>query len=104
MYDEPLTSTPKRIGPMPSGYLAERQAARNIYTELHQFIDETRKEWDDKVPFSTWLGACKGFTLYELGIIRGSVKDSNARSKGKLFFWKLMQARKEKRKPKQPTI
>jgi len=100
------TSTAKRIAPMPPGYLAEREAARNIYTELHQFIDETRKAWNDKVAFGTWLGACKGFTRYELGIIRGSVNDSNARHKGKLFFWKLVEARKQKRRqqPHQMTI
>lgn len=99
-------NTPQRIGPMPAGYLAERQAARNIYTELHQFIDETRKAWHDKVSFSRWLGQCRDFTPHELRVIRDGMRDSTARNKGALFFYKLVEARKRKRRqhPLQMTI
>lgn len=68
---------------------------KNIHGALHQFIDETRKEWKDTTPFGTWLGVCKRFSLWELHIIRGSVRGSKARSPARLFFYKLRQARKK---------
>lgn len=65
-----------------------------LHSELHAFIDETRKEWGDTLPFGRWLGLLKGIPLSTLYQIRGSIRDSNAQTPAKLFFWKIKELKK----------
>lgn len=69
---------------------------KNIHSELHEFIAETRKDFGDTATkgvgsFGFYLRVLKKVPLSTLYIIRGSVRDSNAREKAKLFFWKIKQ-------------
>lgn len=86
-------TTPKRISdfriPAP-----QPVANANLHTEVHEFIDETRKEFEDALPFGRWLAACKGFTLFELRDVRAWVRGSKAKAPAKLFFWKLRELKK----------
>ena len=67
-----------------------------IHSELHEFIDETRKEWNDLANFGYWLGRTKDIPMSTLYQIRASIRESNAKTPAKLFFWKI----KELNKPK----
>lgn len=71
-----------------------------LHTELHQFVEDTRKEWSDPLPFGRWLGACKNIPLTVLYQLRGKIRESNARTPAKLFFWEL---KKWKRRQKPET-
>lgn len=66
-----------------------------IHSELHEFIDETREEWNDKLSFGRWLGLLKDVPLTILYQIRGSIRESNARIPAKLFFWKVKELKKK---------
>ena len=68
---------------------------RGIHSELHEFVDETRKEWSDELPFGHWLGLLKNIPPTILYQIRGSIRDSNARTPAKLFFWQVKKWKKE---------
>jgi hypothetical protein len=94
--------TAKRIAPTMPAY-AERHRAwtetnKNLYYPVHEFIEETRQEWKDTFSFGRWLGACEGFSIHELHVVRGSVRDGKARFPARLFFHKLREAKKSRRK------
>lgn len=73
-----------------------RKAPRGIHSPLHEFIDETRNEWNDKFSFGVWLGLVKNVPLSILYMIRGDIRDSNAKSPAKLFFWKVREWKRAK--------
>lgn len=87
-------STAKRIPTAMPNYLA-RKAPKNIHSELHQFVDETRKMWSDKASFGTWLGVCEGLSVDLLRRIRDGLRDSKPRNIGALFFHKVREERKK---------
>ena len=76
-------------------YVSRSKLVRGIHSELHNFIDETRKAWSDKLPFGRWLGKLRGISLSKLYQIRAEVNDSNARTPAKLFFWKIKELKKK---------
>jgi hypothetical protein len=68
----------------------------NIHSSLHNFIDETRKEWGDTISFGQWLGFLKGVPVEALYQIRAEIKDSHARAPVRLFFWKVKEYKKKR--------
>lgn len=80
-----------------SRVLAPRKVPRGIHSELHEFIDVTRKEWKDQMSFGYWLGIMGTVPLTILYQMRGSVRESNARNPAKLFCWKVIQWKNERK-------
>lgn len=71
---------------------------KNMHSTLHEFVRDTIAEWKDKTAFGTWLGVCQRFldrggTMYQLGIMKGSLQDANVRSKGAVFFSKVRKSK-----------
>lgn len=66
-----------------------QRTQKGIHSELHEFINVTRKEWSDQVPFGRWLGLCKDVPLTILYQLRGSVREIASSTPAKLFFWKV---------------
>lgn len=90
MTDDTSPSTPHRIGRMPD--YGARKAPTNIWSPLHDFVDETLKMWNDKAAFGTWLGVCKrsGLSVDRLRQIRDGMRDATGiRNKGAVFFAKV---------------
>lgn len=71
------------------GLSPPKPAPKNLHTDVHEFVEETRIRWHDTYPFGRWLGKCEGVPTSVLFMIRGDVEGSQARSKAKLFFSKV---------------
>lgn len=90
-----LDNTLKRI--------QNRKPLKGIHSALHQLIAELRKEFGEtatkgKGSFGFYLGMLGRFSVQELYQIRAEIRQSGAHTPKKLFWWRIGQEMKRKRK------
>lgn len=73
--------------------LKQRKAARNknIHSEAHYWADVISREFHERKRFAMYLGVIKRIGIKEAKKIFAEIKQSDARSPGKLFLWKASQ-------------
>ncbi len=82
-----------------------KQEAKGIHSALHQFVAELRKEFGETATkgvgsFSYYLGFIKRLGLSEAYRIRAEIKQSEAHTPKKLFWWKVGQELKKRKEQK----
>ena len=76
---------------------------RGIHSQLHQLIDELRTDYHETAKkgvgsFSYYLGYLKRVGFQEAYRIRAEVRQSKTNTPKKLFWWRVGQLLKEKKK------
>lgn len=61
---------------------------KNIHSEMHYWADVISREFHERKRFGMYLGIIKRIGLKEAKRIFAEIKESGARSPGKLFVWK----------------
>lgn len=65
-----------------------RTRNKNIHSEAHYWADVISREFHERKRFAMYLGIIKRIGAKSAQRIFAEVKDSNAKSPGKLFVWK----------------
>ena len=61
---------------------------KNIHSEAHYWADVISTEFHERKRFAMYLGVIKRIGAKEAQRLFAEIKDSNAKSPGKLFVWK----------------
>ena len=70
-----------------------KQRNKNIHSEEHYWADVISREFAERKRFAMYLGIIKRIGIKEAQKIFTELKQSNARSPGKLFVWKSGKAK-----------
>ena len=61
---------------------------KNLHSEIHYWADAISTAFHERKRFAMYLGVIKRIGVKEAQRIFAEIKDSNAKSPGKLFAWK----------------
>lgn len=83
----------KQVGLALDNYKIDEDKQRRISREWQDFAYRLALELEDLAHTSLYMKMCKDYPRGVLEEARSFVADSNAKSKGKLFMWKVKEIR-----------